>query len=588
MLSIELYKQNKLEFLKLAKNAHSDDRNFFIYSITPEAIGNYQNLIIFIEDLESIDFLVDTAFGVRVRFIDQSIKILAEAYKHNKIEYDNFIQQTVSSDKVIFNEGKILEPDLYVLRSFLFGSKHVFTEKELESINALLNQYNSYFIKPYMWKTEYEIYYGQYAPYLIEQNSKFAEYMLSVKSAWKFKSDDEAQAVREVFTNSNTLSRTIKLSHLGLELSKTTKTVGTQITDNGKSTVTSKYFLLEHNNATKKSLLIYGHDNEGAFPQSNLILNLFLEKHNVLVLDARNKFITLQDIAKSIQNTGFQDLDEIYIMMHGRPTKFSIDVELYLSVGLPSVKASNLFKLIVQETNNQPIKAVIYSCHSQLITHKIANILPKDSEVITLSEDQVIDGRQYALNTFVSLSMAFNDLISQEDLRKTATKTDYYFKQNCDCGKMPSYTDIKIGTCNFRTPVNLAKQDLIDLLSKTSKAEVASKVSNYLGNGTNEEDIREDTNNLFDMVESNTDTYPLLNYREQTETNGNFNKYLGVAGAIYAIYDQCSEGYIADSDFTPIEDSMMASILEYYAENQAAINTVLAISTLLNYMLLND
>jgi hypothetical protein len=207
------------------------------------------------------------------------------------------------------------------------------------------------------------------------------------------------------------------------------------------------------------------------------------------------------------------------------------------------------------------------------------------------SEDQEINGYRYSFNAYKDLYKYMNELLGIGDYRAISAKAAYYINYNnteiLDVNfKLPSTTYAKLGYCNFRTAVNFSQKDLHELLAKVSKEEVSDKVSIYLNNYI-EESITEDVYKFFNIFESTTDDYPLLNYREYNSANSSFHKYLGVASAIYGIYDQCGNGYIADSEFIPNNDSFFGKIVIDAVLNASPLisNTLLfAAGKVINFM----
>jgi len=126
--------------------------------------------------------------------------------------------------------------------------------------------------------------------------------------------------------------------------------------------------------------------------------------------------------------------------------------------------AKDLFKALVKEIGEKPLKVMVSSCHSQLLTHKITTTLPAGSEIVTLSEDQVINGEHYVYNSQYDV---YTNIFygKNTDIRMELAKSIYYFSY-------PSFVNIqsitygKLGKCNFRTPVNINKKDIKELLLK--------------------------------------------------------------------------------------------------------------------------
>ncbi len=79
----------------------------------------------------------------------------------------------------------------------------------------------------------------------------------------------------------------------------------------------SKYEVLSKNGSAKKALVIYGADHNEAFSNSITEIDLVNSGYQVLLIDARRKIITVQDITNIIKESGFNNLEEIYLNMHG-------------------------------------------------------------------------------------------------------------------------------------------------------------------------------------------------------------------------------------------------------------------------------
>ncbi len=343
--------------------------------------------------------------------------------------------------------------------------------------------------------------------------------------------------------------------------------------------------ILTHKNSNKKALVIYGYDHNGFSKGNTAEVNLFYKGYDVLVIDARNQYISLSSLPKIIQETNYFNLDLIYLNMHGNRGYFISDTILNLNKQSAYVKvaASELFKIIMRTINNVPIKVIIVSCHSQLFSHKALNILPNKSEILMLGEDQKIDTKEYIFNSYRSYALKFNEiLLEQKDLnlRKIIAKSHYYHnnlhvhEEQPDYGFFhPSHTYGMIGRCNFRTPVNFSKKDLKELLLKTTKFEVISEVTEYLNEQNKEEDIKEYLDKFFEKIESTDDNHPLLKYRENTIFNSDFHKYLGISSALYGLYDQCGKGYIQDSNVLANEDAFISSEIMYplYKNSQSIL-----------------
>ena len=65
--------------------------------------------------------------------------------------------------------------------------------------------------------------------------------------------------------------------------------------------VFTKYSIIKHKDFTKKALVIYGYDNNGAFKRDSTDLDLFLNGYDVLVIDARDAIVSKKDISLAIK-----------------------------------------------------------------------------------------------------------------------------------------------------------------------------------------------------------------------------------------------------------------------------------------------
>lgn len=567
MLELNLYKDNKNEFLNNAKDLSHADKELFLKAININEIGDYKALIIFLSDLVSINFFhyethnrcdfqlecphpLDKG-GYNSLFLENALDVLAIEYKENPNEYKSYLNSFEAKENV-----KIYDPWLYVLANFLPGFIESRTEEDLFNyfgIKFLISSIESYKGNP-----------GKYSAELIKLNPAFARYAANKKYHYKLNNQDREKNIKAL-AEADSIPDKLKLSYK-LELLK--QKIGEHVLPNQSSLyVNTKYSIIKHKDSTKKALVIYGYDHNGAFKGDSTELNLFLNGFDVLLIDARDTIVSKKDISSVIKESGYSDLSEIYINMHGSNAYVVTDTLFTLNSHLSSehsiVSASSLFKNIVSELNGQPIKVMINSCHSQLFSHNALNILPNGSEILMQSEDQEINGYRYSFDAYESLYKGINELLGIEDYRIISAKAAYYINNNKAPDfnfKIPSSTYIKLGKCNFRTAVNFSQKDLNELLSKVSKEEVSEKVSIYLNNSI-DQSITDDVYNFFNILESTADEYPLLNYREYNSSNSSFPKYLGIASAIYGIYDQCGNGYIADSDFIRNNDSFFGKMV---------------------------
>jgi hypothetical protein len=586
-LSLDLYRNSRAEFLKTAKEINKDweNRNLvkkeFFESFDHSKLQDYKEFVTLLEDLISVDFLFSSA-SARISFVYRSVKFLQDAYISNRTEYIDFIKS--------FNVEHHFDPkslnqhgvDLYLLYNFL-PSLYNFPELQNDAFHGdnhslSLHSFKAAPKEDESVKQQIDLS-AKIVTTIVEMSDGFTKMFLSQK---KLSGDDSFfQNLARALINSK---REVDFDKLDGDLLKQMIEVGGWQAlgiQSDKPNQDSKHEVLSKDGADKKALVIYGADSNGAFSKDKTEINLVNSGYQVLLIDARKKAVTVQDIADAIKESGFNDLDEVYLQMHGGNARLVHDTILTLNKkGVhtvhKNVMAEDLFEVITNETGERPLKVVVSSCHSQLLTHKIADVLPKGSEVVTLSEDQIIDGEHYVYNGARHYYSA-NVYEGKSDVRAELAKSAYYSSSYA----VPSITYGKLGECNFRTPVNINKKDIAELLSKKLVDEVVDHVVHYLDDGReSREDIAAKTTKLLKLVEGSSKENPLLEYRNNSEVNQDFTKLLGVASAIYGIYDQCGESMISDSDFKPAEDHFVAEYAMGFVMNAPAFisNSIISIA----------
>lgn len=586
-LSLDLYRNSRAEFLKTAKEINKDwesgnlVKKEFFDSFDHSQLQDYKEFVTLLEDLVSVDFLF-SSFNARDSFVYRSVEFLQDAYISNRTEYIVFIKGFHVErhfDPKLLNQHGV---DLYLLYNFL-PSLYNFPELQKDAFHGDRNSLRLYDFKAHPKQNEsmkQQIGSAKIVPTIVEMSDEFTKIFFSQKG--RLIGDDSFfQNLARALINSK---REVDFDKLDGDLLKQMIEVGGWQAlgiQSDKPNQDSKYEVLSKDGADKKALVIYGADGNGAFSRDKTEINLVNSGYQVLLIDARKKAVTVQDIVDAIKESGFNDLDEVYLQMHGGNAWLVHDTILTLNKkGIhtvhKNVMAEDLFEAITNETGERPLKVVVSSCHSQLLTHKIANVLPKGSEVVTLSEDQIIDGEHYVYNGARHYYSA-NVYEGKSDLRAEIVKSAYYSSSYA----VPSITYGKLGECNFRTPVNINKKDIAELLSKKSADEVVAHVVYYLDDGREgHEDIAGKVTKLLKLVESSSKENPLLEYRNNSEVNQDFTKLLGVASAIYGLYDQCGEGVISDSDFKPAEDHFVAEYAMGFAMNAPAFisNSIISIA----------
>ncbi len=585
-LSLDLYRSSRAEFLETAKKINKDWENSFLVkkaffeSFDHSQLRDYKELVTLLEDLFSTNFIYSGA-SARCGFVSKSIEFLQEAYISDREGYLDFIKN--------YNVERDLDPiklnfygaDLYLLCNFLpslynFPALHkaIFhgENRSLEMYSFLGGQQDE--DTNQLMRLE-----AKAIPTIVEMSDEFTTMLFSQKE--QLRGDDSFfHRLARAIINSN---REVDFDKVGGQtLRSITEIGGWQILgiQSNKPNQDSVYEILSKDGVIKKALVIYGADHKGAFSDDKTEINLVNHGYQVLLIDARKQVVAVQDIANAIKESGFNDLDEVYLQMHGGNAWLVHDTILTLNkkgvhTTHKSVMAEDLFEAITGETGERPLKVVVSSCHSQLVTHKIAKVLPEGSEVVTLSEDQIVNEEHY-VHDGARHHYSANVYEGKSDVRLELAKSAYY-----GSGIIPSITYGKLGECNFRTPVNIDKKDMAQLLSTRSPEEVVTQVVYYLGGDKeNAEAIASSATKLLRLVESSNEANPLLAYRINSEVNQDFAKLLGAASAIYGIYDQCGEGVISDSDFKPAEDHFIAEYAMDFAMNAPAFisNSIISIA----------
>jgi len=571
----------------------NEKKEEFLNNLDLNDIGDYKEIASFaVQVITANEFLVrQNLFSSQIKgraFLENCIKALSEEYHHNKEGYFSSLEHIDMND---LGSKEANNPYLYVLRHFLPN----FIEYN-DTPDSIYKVYNDKFYDKSScvpdWKSMKAIMFDlvQYSADLIQINPVFAQYIYNAREDWSI---SNKLSIIEALYNSQIVNDNIRLQYLVPH-----GDVATHVLEDSKINISEKYMFLEHNaQGAKKALVIYGYDHNGAFAGNELVLKLFNNGYDVLVVDARTKTIALSDIKSSILDADFKDLDEVYVEMHGGDPMVISDTLLvmnnkddYFSGTYNYVTASDLFQLIADLIESKPIKAIVASCNSQLLTHKIANILPEDSEILTLSENQHVMGKHYNIIGYTQLYDVFNKFIGEDNLGLSVSKIHYYLGDydssiTYQNNELPSSTYGKIGECNFRASVNVNKEDIAELQSKNNMSDVVLEISEYLSVDDNQEKVSRDVEDFFDKMLSSDNQYPLFEYRENNDPN--FHKYLGISEAMYDIYGQCGNGDIKDSSFVPNEDYWLLENVAYLGFNYHPLitNTVVTgIGKVINYL----
>jgi hypothetical protein len=574
-LSLDLYRDSRTEFLAIAKKIAEtwdrDSEEAFFQSFDHSKLKDYKEFITLLEDLLSVNFI---SYGITNNFISRSIEFLHDAYMNNKLEYIDFIQGYNVEYGIATKLLKEKYHNFYLLCNFL-PSLYKFPEIQKD---CLFGQHGFSSVSYLLAGTNDEDYNRlqrltiKAIKVLVEISSDFMELFISQGS---FVADDSfIEHLAHAVINSN---RKIDIDKISSNLRHSIIEIeGWKVFDiqSDRPSLDSKYEVLSKNGSAKKALVIYGADYNKAFSNSKTEIDLVNSDYQVLLIDARKKIITVQDIANIIKGSGFSNLEEIYLNMHGSDAWLVHDTLLTLNGensydAHKKIMAKDLFKIIVKEIEEKPLKIMVSSCHSQLLTHKITTVLPAGSEIVTLSEDQVINGEHYVYdNQYEVYTNVFYG--KNTDIRMELAQSVYYFSHPSFVN-IQSITYVNLGKCNFRTPVNINKKDIKELFLKKTIEEIVSSVVRYLDNGEeNQENITNAVIKLLKLIENSNELNPLLSYRENHEVNQDFTKLLGVASAIYGIYDQCGEKVISDGDFVPTEDHFLAEYTMSFVMNAPA------------------
>lgn len=564
------------------------------------------------EDISTLEKLEtpDLFYFIEYCFIDSFAKYLSSNDSYDYKFNDNIIEKMIWLLSTRFNQNKkdyidALEknPHPTMINYFAFMQKEngvVSCIPEKYEIYILLNYLPNFYSKRNNYHCENRIVLEKYSvtfsdaikveeninsllikvlPDLINLNPAIAEKIQLPINRWYYTNPNLTLIVFDALMNSDkTFSYQQKLVYL---IKYNQNKPGTFYIEDIELVNYYGAMSIKHVNDSqhhKKALVIYGEDHNNSFSDSETEFKLLENDYDVLKIDARNHTVSLEFIINSINIYGFRDLDEVYLNMHGGEHLFVTDTDLSLNKlnlnkhsAPQAITANSLIKIISDTTFNRPLKIVVYSCNGQLLTHKVSSILSKGSEIITLAENQILEDIHIQLNK--GCGFDFKYLKDTDDIRKIAAKSTFYHNSGLN-KDIASFTYGKIEYCNFRTPVNLSKKDIQELLNNTSPMEVVKKVSAYLSDNEDEgTDIINYTLKLFDLVNSTNSNYPLIEYRDNKHDD--FSKYLGVASAIYGIYDQCGEGVISDSDFVPNRDNGFLEKIVYEGW-QAAFNYALS------------
>ncbi len=116
--------------------------------------------------------------------------------------------------------------------------------------------------------------------------------------------------------------------------------------------------------------------------------------------------------------------------MHGGDPLLVSDTLLTLNKKFSSfsgshVLAHDLLHILVSSTNGQALKIVVNSCYGQLMTNKALEILPHNSEILTVSDQSYSSNNNYLLSHL------------DEGLHKAAVKNHYNPKKQSEyCSKL--------------------------------------------------------------------------------------------------------------------------------------------------------
>lgn len=499
-------------------------------------------------------------------FLLDAMQLLLDNYQNNKNEYKKFLQ---SAKTPIFDSSLCMESFThYAICHFL--------------PSYWLNKFTVYYTAPGRSYTDFlrligfthikdksESYYHQIIqpfPSMIELNPYLAEEILKrIDNLESLEPKDSIGILASLIANPRlniTQETQEKLAKdhewLSIKIASAINEEASHVFSNHTLRTGKNYSLLSSPESQGKVLIIRGYDHNEAFKYKSEFKLLAQSNYDVLLIDAKKGLITLENIIETIEFNNFSDFEYVIIQMHGGNHSFILDTELsFNNQGSQysdfSVMASDLLKKLMFINGYQPIKLFLGSCHSQLATHKLGVVLAEGSEIITAAEDQYVSGEKHTISATAGDYMDLDEIIKTKDLRKGVAISNYYqavFANHTQAS--PTYA--KIGVCNFRTAVNLSQKDVTELLSKTTEADVVNLVSIYLdknGDEKNKQEIRALTKQLLDLFKLSANEHPLLEYRSKPD-NAHYQKYLGIAGAIYAIYDQCGNGLISDSDFKPL------------------------------------
>lgn len=235
---------------------------------------------------------------------------------------------------------------------------------------------------------------------------------------------------------------------------------------------------------SKKVLVIKGYDYNRGFSQIEDHVNDLKSKgYEVLFIDANKQPTSLKEIGHQIHKENFSDLDEVYIFMHGSNPIIISDTSLLFNQFsiFPYdeehvITTSKLLNTIVESTHHRPLKVLLKSCHGQLAFNQAHRILPEGSELVTLSEDQFVNGIHYVFNSHGGQYIQpYEGSNFREIIQGTRKYNDKLY---------PSPTYQKIGVCTPRTTINFSKTELDILLNTIPREKLIEEVLvqlNYQG-----------------------------------------------------------------------------------------------------------
>lgn len=352
--------------------------------------------------------------------------------------------------------------------------------------------------------------------------------------------DGEFEKVLEAIAKLNILPEAILLH----KLITTTKLGTHSLTPEYSLTNHKTYSIVKGPNNTKKALIIKGYDHNQAFDKITLMsAHKLIDKYDSITISAQNNTLTLEDIKNAIQESNFQDLELIILDMHGGDPLLVSDTILTLNKKFSSFSGSHvlghdLLNALVSSTNGQALKIIVNSCYGQLMTNKALEILPRNSEILTFSDQSYIPSGNFLFSYL------------DEEIHKSAVKSHY--QQIFNNNIVVSYS--KIDQCNLLSEESLSKTDIYTLLSKVDQNKLTNDLEEYF-----DDEVSDEVMNLLNLFEQATENMPLIAMKESD--NPNTFKYLSIAGAIQDIYGQCGQKILEDSNFKPQQDSFVGESL---------------------------